>query len=380
MTDKHHSPLIETYWQYPIEAVRADGVYLSDKEGRQYLDFYGGHCACPLGHCPKPVVDAIANQAREFLFYSNQCRIPIRSRAAEILLDFAASAFTKVFFCNSGGEANENALKISILATGRSKFAAFKNAFHGRTMLALSVTDNPKWHETYRACLAPVSRLLPNDMDGLSSIDEETAAVILEPIQSIGKCTVFSVDFLRALRERCNEVGALLIFDEVQTGLGRTGSPFVSGHWGVQPDMATSAKGLGGGFPMSAVLVTENVAGHLKVGDIAATFGGGPLAMAATMAAVREIKEKNLAHHALEMEQYLRERLCMPQIKEIRGKGLLLGLVLDREARPIEAELIKRGIIVGHNADPTQVHLLPPLTIQKEHIDMLHRELSAVLA
>ncbi|HQH28111.1 MAG TPA: aminotransferase class III-fold pyridoxal phosphate-dependent enzyme, partial [Oligoflexia bacterium] len=347
--------------------------------GNKYLDFYGGHCVCCLGHSPREVADAIAAQAKELLFYSNLAPMPVREKAADKLIQFAANGFTKVFFCNSGGEANENALKIAIKATGRQKIAAFKGAFHGRTLLALGATDNAKWHGQYAGWVGEVERFEPNTAESLAQIDGQTAAVILEPIQSIGGCTVFEPDYLRALKEACDKHGALLIYDEVQTGMGRTGSPFVSGHWAVLPHMATLAKGLAGGFPIGAVMMTREVADSISPGDIAATFGGGPLAMAAMGATVCCLKKYNLVGHAAEIEHYVRRKFTVSQVTEIRGKGCLLGLVLDREAKPVQQALFKKGIITGLNSNPHLLHLLPPLTIQFEHVDLLHQALIEVL-
>jgi len=285
----------------------------------------------------------------------------------------------KVFFCNSGGEANENALKIALKATGRDKIVAYSGAFHGRTTMAIGATDNSNWHDWFSAWMGPSEHITPNDEAGLSLIDDSTAAVILEPIQSIGGVTEFQIDYLKALRARCNKVGAKLIFDEVQTGMGRTGVPFVSTGWGIAPDMCTLAKGLGGGFPMGAVIVTNEVASTVNLGDVAATFGGGPLAMAAMLAVIETIEEENLIENACKIEAYVREKFQIPEIIEIRGKGCLLGLVLDREFPPIQQGLFKKGIITGPNANKNLLHLLPPLTVQPTHFDALAEALSELL-
>ena len=371
---------VYSHIQYPFNVVRGEDVFVYDETGKRYLDFYGGHCVTCVGHCRKEVADAIAAQAHTLLFYSNLAPMPLREDGAKRLVSYADSQFTSAFFCNSGGEANENALKIAIKATGRSKVVGYTGGFHGRTLLALGATDNTGWHQLYRDWLGPVGRITPNDLAGLVSIDEQTACVILEPIQSIGGVTVFEESYLQALRDVCTKKGAMLIFDEVQTGLGRTGVPFVSGHWGgVQPEMMTLAKGLAGGFAAGAVVMTKEVAATIKPGDIAATFGGGPLAIAAMIATIDCLEKDGLAAHSKAMEQYITTTLNLPQVSEIRGKGLLIGLVLDRPAKPVQQALFAKGIITGTNSNPNLLHLLPPLTVQQEHVDMLKAALLQVL-
>ncbi|MCB0322348.1 MAG: aminotransferase class III-fold pyridoxal phosphate-dependent enzyme [Bdellovibrionales bacterium] len=377
----HNNALLEVYShiEYPFTLTRGEGVYVWDSEGQKYIDFYGGHCVCSLGHSPEVVVSAIHEQSKQLLFYSNLAPLAVKVRGAERLISFASNAFTKAFFCNSGAEANENALKIAVKKTGRPKLVAFKGGFHGRTLLAMTATHNQKWHEQYHHWVGSCVHLTPNALEEIVAVDEETAAVILEPIQSIGGCTEFAADFLAALRRRCDEVGAMLIFDEVQTGIGRTGSPFVSGHFGAQPDMMTLAKGLAGGFPIGAVAMTDAVAQTIAPGDIAATFGAGPLAMAAMIATLDEIEQRGLARHAVAMEQSIRAKLTLPEVTRVAGRGLLLGVELDREAKPVQQQLFKNGIIVGTNANPKMIHLLPPLTIGEAEVDALREGLIEVL-
>lgn len=375
------SPLVECYSQYPMELERASGVFVYDTAGREYVDFYGGHCVCCVGHSRREVVEAVAKQAERFYFYSNLARIPIREHAAERLVSFAANGLTKCFFCNSGGEANENALKIAIKLTGRQKIVAFSGGFHGRTLLAVGATDHPDWHEYLHGWIGPNVRIAPNDEVNLSLIDRETAAVILEPIQSIGGVTEFSFDYLKKLRAKCDEVGAMLIFDEVQTGVGRTGVPFVSGHRGTLPDMMTLAKGLANGFALGSVVMKSEVAAGLKVGDIAATFGGGPMAMAGLMATLDCIEQDNLMAHVIEIENHVRSVFNVPWVEQVRGRGCLLGLVMkDLQAKAVQKDLFGKGIIVGLNSNPKLVHLLPPMTIETRHIDQLRDTLGELVA
>lgn len=382
MTEAITDALLPVYSKiaYPISLVRGEGVYVTDTDGNTYIDFYGGHCVCCLGHSPTEVIDAITAQSRTLMFYSNLAPIPIRERAAKRLITYAANGMSKVFFCNSGAEANENALKIAVKATGRKKIVAYKGAFHGRTILAMNATDAPAWHETFDKWIGRVARITANDTEGLSAIDEETAAVILEPIQSIGGCTVFEKDYLLKVREACDKTGAMLIFDEVQTGMGRTGVPFVSGHCGVLPEMMTLAKGLAAGFPIGAVVMTQGTADKIEPGDIAATFGGGPMAMAAMEATIESLERYNLAEHCQKIEAYVREKFQIEQVKKIVGRGCLLGLILDRDAKPVREALFAQGIIAGLNSNPKLLHLLPPLTILERHVDELFEALLTVLA
>ncbi len=365
------SPLIEVYGQYPFEIDRALGVFVYGTDGKEYLDMYGGHCVCGVGHSRKEVTDAIAKQAEKFMFYSNLARVPIREQAAGRLVEFADNGLTKVFFCNSGGEANENAIKSSIKITGRKKVVGFWGGFHGRTLLAVGATDHPDWHEYLGPWIGPIGRIKPNDRSGFSEIDENTACVILEPIQSIGGVTAFDFDYLKELREVCTKKGAMLIFDEVQTGVGRTGVPFVSGHCGVKPDMMTLAKSIGNGFALGVVVMTREAASEIKKGDIAATFGGGPMAMAAMIATLECVQKDGLMKNVLEIEAHVRKKFVSPKVTEVRGRGCLLGLITPQPAKEIQSALFEKRIIVGLNSNPNLVHLLPPMTIQKAHIDQL---------
>ncbi len=379
-TQSHSLANVYSHIAYPFVIERGKGMSVVDQEGREYLDFYGGHCVCSLGHSPEVLVEAIRAQGEKLLFYSNLAPLQIREDAASELIAFAENDFRSVFFCNSGAEANENALKIAVKGSERKKIVGFTGGFHGRTLLALTATHIPSWHEQYRSWIGHAEHITPNDETQLQTIDENTAAVILEPIQSIGGCTVFEPEYLKKVRARCDEVGALLIFDEVQTGIGRTGVPNVSGHCGVQPDLMTLAKGLAGGFPIGAVVFTEKVAQTLQAGDIAATFGGSPLALAAMRATLAEISRLGLIQHASSIEKYVRETCDLPQVQRIAGAGCLLGLELDREAKPVQQALFEKGIIVGTNSNKKMVHLLPPLIVQTDDVDRLVTALREVLS
>ena len=368
---KLSSALAQSYHQFPFEISRGEGVYLWDTNGKRYLDLYGGHAVAILGQSPQRVNQAIAKQAESLFFYSNLTPLEIRERAAQSLINFAGDAFAQVFFCNSGAEANENALKLAIQKTGRQKIVSCQGGFHGRTFLSLAATDNKVWHASFSDWLGPVSFIVPNALESIVEIDQDTAAVILEPIQSMAGAIVLEREFLQDVQKRCKEVGAMLIFDEVQTGMGRTGVPFVAGTEELFPDMSTTAKSLASGFPVGALLISESLSNEIELGDLGSTFGGGPLAAAAVQATIEEIQEGKLVENAAEIFYYVKERLKLPMIEEIRGAGCLIGIRFKQEARPILRALLEKGIIAGVSADKNTLRLLPPLIIEKQHIDVL---------
>jgi acetylornithine/succinyldiaminopimelate/putrescine aminotransferase len=354
--------LLPTYAPFPFTLVRGEGDRVFDDRGGAWLDFYGGHCVSGTGHGHPAVVQAITAQADSLLFYSAAGDLPIRTKAAEALCAFADMG--SVFFCNSGAEANEHALKVAIQLTGRKKLVAFDGAFHGRTLLALSATDEPGLHAPLAGLLAPVMRLPFGDAAALEAADlSDIAAIIVEPIQSMAGVKTAEAAWFRALRAKCDASGALLIFDEVQTGMGRLGAPFAAQIGGVKPDLLTAAKALASGVPMGAVLMSADIARSLKPGDLGSTFGGGPLACAALLATLKVIADENLLDRALEAEAFLRTRLeGAAAIRAVRGKGLLLGLE-TADAAALKAHLFQRRILAGGSKDPAVLRLMPPLTI-----------------
>lgn len=377
--NRSQSVLVDTYAQFPFKLVRGEGVFVYDESGKRYLDFYGGHAVSLLGHSPKEIVQAITKQAETLMFYSNVAAMEIRETAAKALVEFCPPQLHHVFFCNSGAEAIENALKLSIEQTGRSRIAALKGGFHGRTLLASAVTDNEKWHARLKAWMGPVLRLHPNVEENISVIDETIASVIVEPIQSIAGVVVLTQSYLQALRERCDQVGAMLIFDEIQTGMGRTGVPFVAGSCGVLPDMMTLAKGLASGFPIGALLMNERVSSKVQIGDLGSTFGGGPVAMAAMLRTVELIGEQSLVENAKKIGEVVKSSCVLPGIEEVRGEGCLLGLRFAQDAKPIYQSLLKKNIITGTSGDSRVLRLLPPITIQEEQVAMLREALGEIL-
>ncbi|MEP6822614.1 MAG: aminotransferase class III-fold pyridoxal phosphate-dependent enzyme [Chthoniobacterales bacterium] len=368
--------LLPTYPPYPFPLVRGESDCVFDENGRRFFDFYGGHCVCSTGHAHPRVVAAIAHQVSELLFYSTAAEVPVRNAAAQELIRFANGrgdiGMASVFFCNSGSEANENALKVAAKLTGRYRFAAFTGGWHGRGTLPLSVTDDPKITEPYTPFLAPCARLPWNDEAALDRFDfSETAAVILEPIQSMSGIHPATDSFLAKLRQATAAAGTFLIFDEIQTGIGRLGYPFAAAKYRVQPDMITSAKGIASGVPMGALLMTEAIAARLKAGDLGSTFGGSPLACAALLATLEVIEDEALMERALAAEMQIREKLRGSCVEEIRGAGLLLGLTVSGRARELKQHLESASILVGGSADPDVLRLMPPLNLSDKAIDAL---------
>ena len=369
-------PLLPTYTPFPFPLVRGERDRVLDTAGRYYFDFYGGHCVCSTGHAHPHVASAIARQAKKLLFYSTAAEIPVRNEAAEALIRFANSwgdpHLASVFFCNTGSEANENALKLAVKITGRYRFAAFDGGWHGRGLLPLSVTDDPKLSELYAPFLVPCARLKWNDDAQLDAFDfSQVAAVILEPIQSMAGVRVSAPGFLAKLRAVTAAAGALLILDEVQTGMGRLGQPYAAGKYRVRPDLLTTAKGLASGVPMGALLMTAEIADSLKPGDLGSTFGGSPLACAALLATLDVIQEERLMARAVSAEAKIRQSLTGTCVAEIFGSGLLLGLRVPNRASALKQHLEQRGILVGSSADPEVLRLMPPLNLTDEAIAAL---------
>jgi acetylornithine/N-succinyldiaminopimelate aminotransferase len=365
-------PLLPTYTPYPFAVQRGRGEHVFDEQDEVYLDLYGGHCVASTGHCHPAVAAAIADQVRHLIFYSAAARLPIRDAAARALVDFAGGGAASVFFCNSGSEANESALKLALKLTGRRKLVAFRGSFHGRTLLALSVTDAPGLRHDYESLLTPTTFLPFGDHDVLEAADlADVAAVIVEPIQSMAGIRTASHDWFGALRAKCDAAGSLLIFDEVQTGIGRLGTPFAANLYSVEPDVITCAKGMASGIPMGGVLMRAQVAEQLKPGDLGSTFGGGPVACAALIATLDVIQNEDLMSNARELATRLRDVLTGKVVHRIRGAGLLLGLEVGAQAKALKAYLLEKHILVGGSDDPDVLRLLPPLNLSMEAVQQL---------
>ena len=367
---------VATYAKMNIAVETGKGAWIWTSEGEKYLDLYGGHAVCATGHLHPHVVEALKNQAEKVLFYSNLVYSEIRAKAAEKLVSIAPESLTKAFFCNSGTEANENAMRMARFATKREKIITFSGGFHGRTADAISAT----FLGNYRNLGKPnvphhVCAEFGNTESVKSLADDETAAIMLEPIQSMAGVTEAEPNFFRELREICDEFGIILIFDEVQTGIGRTGNWFFGGSLladFVEPDIITLAKSLGSGVPVGACLVNEKVSKHIKINDLGTTFGGGMLAMAAVLATIEAIENDKMRSNITEIENHLRERLKeIESVKNLRGKGGLLGIEFAENCKPIHAKLLENKIITGTSSNPNVLRLLPPLCVKTEEIDLL---------
>jgi acetylornithine aminotransferase/acetylornithine/N-succinyldiaminopimelate aminotransferase len=367
---------VATYRKMPFSVERGQGAWVWTSDGDKYLDLYGGHAVCATGHSHPHVVRAIKEQADRVLFYSNLVYSDIRGRAAEKLVSIAPASLTKAFFCNSGTEANENAMRMARMATGREKIVSFTGGFHGRTADSISATFLGKYRKLGEPNVPHHVEAEFGSIDSIRSvIDGETAGVIVEPIQSMAGVREASPEFFAALRSRCDEVGAVLIFDEVQTGIGRTGTWFFAGSepaGRVVPDIVTLAKALGSGVPVGACLVGEKISRSIKENDLGTTFGGGMIAMAAVLATLEAIEVDGMMDNARETEAFLREQLAdVPQVKEIRGKGCLLGIHFDGPASEVFSLLLGKKIITGTSSDPNVLRLLPPLCVSKEELGLL---------
>jgi acetylornithine/N-succinyldiaminopimelate aminotransferase len=374
---------LTTYKKIPIAVERGEGVWIYTSDGEKYLDLYGGHAVAGTGHCHPHVVQAIREQADQLLFYSNLVYSSARARAAEKLVSVAPVALSKAFFCNSGTEANENAMRMARMATGREKIITFSGGFHGRTADSISATFLGKYREIGKPNVPGHLAAEFGDIESVRAlVDDTVAAVMLEPIQSMAGVRMASPEFYRSLRELCDDSGVVLIYDEVQTGVGRTGDWFFAGNAagdGVVPDIVTLAKALGSGVPVGACLVTEAISSHIKENDLGTTFGGGMLAMAAVTATLEAIQNDAMLSNVKTVESHLRERLReIEQVVAVRGLGLLLGIEFNDKAAPIHTALLERKIITGTSNDGNVLRLLPPLCLSVEEVDLFVNELAEI--
>ncbi|HEX8337295.1 MAG TPA: aminotransferase class III-fold pyridoxal phosphate-dependent enzyme [Pyrinomonadaceae bacterium] len=363
---------LATYKKFPFAPVRGEGSWVETSEGERFLDLYGGHAVCATGHCHPLVVEALREQAGRLLFYSNVVYSEVRADAAERLVGCAPAGITKAFFCNSGTEANENAMRMARMKTGREQVITFTGGFHGRTADSISATFLGKYREIGRPNVPGHLCAEFGSAESVAALADETvAAVMLEPVQSMAGVTLAAPEFYRELRRLCDERGMLLIFDEVQTGVGRTGSWFFAGSeaaGGVVPDVITLAKALGSGVPVGACLTTGAVASSIRENDLGTTFGGGMLAMAAVAATLEAIEADGMLENARAVEAFLRESLKdVRGVAAVRGLGMLLGVeFVEPVAAKVNKALLERRIITGTSSDPKVLRLLPPLCVTKE--------------
>ncbi|HXQ31981.1 MAG TPA: aminotransferase class III-fold pyridoxal phosphate-dependent enzyme [Steroidobacteraceae bacterium] len=374
--------LARVFAEYPLEIVHAEGVWLHARDGRRVLDCYGGHAVAALGYGHPRWIAAFERQAREVLFQTNAIPMAVRDRAAARLVRFAGLGLDRVFFVNSGAEANENALKLGFKLTGRREAVALEHGWHGRTAAAGAVTygAREKWYGFPQAPFDVSWASRTDPAAAAAQIGAGTACVIVEPVQGLAGAFDVPAEVLAALRRRCTEVGALLIFDEVQCGVGRTGWPFGANRAGVTPDILTTAKALGAGFPVSAMLLSPAIASQLKVGDLGTTFGGAPLACAIVETVIDIIESEGLLENVRRMSDLIRATCVTGPVTAIQGAGLLLGLRTSRLAKDVQRELLARDIFTGTAADPHIVRLLPPFTLAEQHVAVLAEVLRSLPA
>jgi acetylornithine/N-succinyldiaminopimelate aminotransferase len=381
--------LMNTYARQPVVFSKGRGTRLYDPEGKEYLDFVSGVAVNILGHCHPNVTVAIQKQAQRLVHVSNFYHNEPQVMLARWLVEHSFA--DKVFFCNSGAEANEAAIKLARkyghdrYGPERSEIICMEQSFHGRSLATVTATGQPKYQRGFEPLVPGFLHVPFNDLNAVEkAITEKTAAVLLEPIQGEGGVQVADEEYLAGLRKLCDEKGLILMLDEIQTGVGRTGRLFAYEHWGIEPDIMTLAKGLGGGFPIGATLAKESIAQAFVPGSHASTFGGNPLACSAALATLDVLMEGNfLLDNCKRMGDYFVERLRFLKqrhacIRDIRGKGLLIGLELSIAGQPIVLDCLERGLLINCTMDRV-LRFMPPLIIMKEEIDLLISTLDEIL-
>ncbi len=360
----------DVYPLYPIEPVRGRGCHVYDKAGTEYLDLYGGHAVISIGHSHPHYVAALADQVSKLGFYSNSVQNSLQTKLADLLGKMSGYEEYSLFLCNSGAEANENAMKLASFHTGRSKILAFSKAFHGRTSGAVAATDNPKivspFNRTANVVFVPL-----NDIDAVRSelSHGDFAAVIIEGIQGVAGIHVPDDEFLVKLREETKRTGTMLILDEIQSGYGRTGRFFAHQYAGIRPDLITTAKGMGNGLPIGGVLISPEF--EAVYGMLGTTFGGNHMACAAGIAVLEVMREEKLVDNALRVGEYLMAQLrTIPTAKDVRGRGLMIGFDVDGSGADLRRRLLFEKHIFTGGAGLSTIRLLPSLAITEEHADL----------
>jgi acetylornithine aminotransferase/acetylornithine/N-succinyldiaminopimelate aminotransferase len=388
LIDKTEKYIFSTYTRSPVVITRGEGMKVWDSEGKEYLDFVSGIAVLNLGYFHPRVTDAIQQQSKILVHVSNLFYSEPQIKLAELLV--TNSFADKVFFCNSGAEANEAAIKLSRKVfkdkgeAGRYEIITMENSFHGRTMATLSATGQKKFHHGFEPLLNGFTYVPFNNPQAVEeAISDTTCAVMVEPIQGEGGVNCPSPDYLKNLRSICDRHGLLLIFDEVQVGMGRTGKLFAYQHYGVEPDIMTLAKALAGGMPMGAMLAKEECASSFSPGTHASTFGGNPLSSAAGVAAFEALIQDRILENCQNMGEYFHSQLVSlrgkhPCITKVKGKGLILGIEINFEGTEIAEECVKRGILINCTMGNT-LRFLPPLIIKKKEVDILIQTLDEVL-
>lgn len=372
--------LFDVYPLYDVTPVSAKGIIVIDDKDQEYLDFYGGHAVISIGHGHPHYIHRLKDQLDKIGFYSNAVKNPMQIEVAQKLGKLSDCENYNLFFCNSGAEANENALKMASFHTGKSRIVAFKNGFHGRTSAAVAVTDNEK----INAPLNKQQKVTFLEFEDLNSLQNEiekgdVCAVILESIQGVGGLDEPSTDFYQAVARLCKENQVVLIADEVQSGFGRTGKFFGFQHHGIQPDIISIAKGMGNGFPVGGVLIHDKI--KASFGLLGTTFGGNHLACAATLAVLEVLEEEHLIQNASELGDYFKEKASeIPQVKRAKGRGLMLGLEFEFEVSDLRKRLIyNQHLFTGGAKDKHVLRILPALNITKDHLDVFFEALKKEL-
>jgi acetylornithine/N-succinyldiaminopimelate aminotransferase len=376
--------IIPSYKKVPLIFVKGKGSYLWDVGGKKYLDFFPGWGVGNLGHCHPKVMSAVRNQISKLIFIPNNYYNLPQARLAKELNFWAGDSF-KAFFCNSGAEATESAIKLCRKSgRGRYEIITFEDSFHGRTLGALSATGQSKYQEGFAPLLEGFKTVKFNDVSEVkNAISAKTAGIMLELIQGEGGINVASLDFVKSLRKICDEHKLLLIIDEVQTGIGRTGKMFAWQNYAVTPDIFTLAKALGGGLPIGVMLAKKDIADNLSAGSHASTFGGGPVISGAALAVLNAVQKEKLMSNTEAMGQYLRHKLNVLKekytiIKEVRGMGLMLGVELVCEGKPIVDGCIKKGLLINCTHDYV-LRIMPALNVTKKEIDTAVNILESVI-
>ncbi len=363
--------LFNVYPLFDITPVSAKDLSVYDDNGVEYLDLYGGHAVISIGHSHPEYVSAVSNQVSKLGFYSNAIQNPLQEFLAEELVRISGCQDYQLFLCNSGAEANENALKLASFHTGKKHVIAFKNSFHGRTSAAVAATDDPKIVAPLNA-QQHVDFVVLGDLNAVENIlkKEETCAVIIELIQGVGGLDESTTEFYQGLEKLCKTYNVVLIADEVQSGFGRTGDFFAFQKYGWKPDIISVAKGMGNGFPIGGILIHPDI--KASFGLLGTTFGGNHLACAASLAVLKVLESENLMKNADEMSAYfIQKAQNLPHLKSIKGRGLMLGLEFDFTVAELRKKLIyTHKIFTGSAKNPNLIRILPPLTIQKKHIDV----------
>ncbi|MFH1820980.1 MAG: aspartate aminotransferase family protein [Methanobacteriota archaeon] len=379
--------IAHTYKRQPITPVKGRGMFVWDSKGNRYMDFVGGVAVCSLGHCHPAVVKAISDQAKKLIHISNLYYIQPQAELAALLAKIAPHSIDKFFFCNSGAEAVEASLKLAVKHTKCERIITMQGSFHGRTTTTVGATWKSSYREPFKALIPKVFDFVPfNDLPAVErAIGKQTAAVIVEPVQGEGGVNIPSDDYLPGLRKICDEHDLLLICDEVQTGMGRTGKWFACEHWGVKPDEITIAKALGGGFPMGCMGAKAKVMDSFVPGDHASTFGGNPLACSAAKATIKTMQQRKLPQRTAKMGKYFVGRLnelaenhdC---VKAVRGIGLLIGMEMSEKsvADAIVMKARERGFLINCTAEKV-LRFVPPLIVEQKHIDSLINEIESII-